>query len=911
MDKSSKTKSQLIEELAKLTRKIKRLEREITKQKLSSTESSASSPENLEKSFLEKEKNYRTLIESSLDAIFVLQDDKFVLVNPAWEQLFGYKLEELNSNNFNFMDIIAPSDKEKIKNRLTARKLNLPLRPRYELKGKTKDGRIIDLEVNVSEIFWNGKKAIQGIYRDITERKKIEEALRREAFIFDNLYDAIILTDLDGKILNWNSAATKLYGYTKEEVLNSPVEFLNENKGNIIISERIIDVVKKEGKWTGEINFIRKDGTKGTSETIVFPFIDAQGEKVALVGVNRDITERKKSEAALLESEDKFRKIAEKSLVGIYLIQKEIFKYVNPRLAEIFGYSVDELVDKKGPGDLTHPEDVNTVNNNITKRIAGEQVSIYYEFRGYTKEKKTIYVEVYGSRTTYLGKPAVVGTLLDITERKQHERALQDSKMKFEDLAELLPQTVFEIDLQGKIIFANKSGFNIFKYTRADFEKGISIFQILIPGEHKRAVENLQRALRREKIEEKEYIALKKDGTTFPALVFTSPIFRDNVPIGWRGLLIDITDRKKTEDELRKLSWAVEQSPNSIMITNIFGDLEYVNPRFTEVTGFKAAEVIGRNPRFLKTGYTSPDNYKNLWELISNGKKWRGEFQNKKKNGEFYWESASISPILDSTGKIKHYLAIKEDITEKKIIEKELIKAKERAEESDKLKSEFLAQMSHEIRSPINVILSYNSFLRDEFEGKLESHYLSSFSSIDSAGKRLLRTIDLILNMAALQSGYIDFQLGQLDLSSNINSLIKEFDYSAKLKNINLSFNNITPSAKVIADEYLVSEIFQNLIGNAIKYTNEGEVEVKIYENHGEKICVDVRDSGIGISEDYLPKLFLPFSQEEMGYSRKYEGNGLGLALVKKYIELIGAEINVKSKKGTGSIFTVIFNRSS
>ena len=615
----------------------------------------------------------------------------------------------------------------------------------------------------------------------------------------------------------------------------------------------------------------------------------------------------KKDNEALLESEDKFRKITEKSLVGVYLIQDGIFKYVNPRLAEIFGFTQEELIDKMGPQHVTPPDSFNIVNKNISKRIAGEAESMQYEFQGLTKDKKIIDVEVYGSRVTYLGKPAVIGTLLDITERKQYEKVLQDSKMKFEDLAEMLPQTVFELDLKGKITFANKSGFHIFKYSKEDFEKGISVFQILIPSEHKKAMENLQRVLRQEKIEEKEYIALKKDGKTFPALVFTSPIFKDNIPIGWRGILIDITDRKRIEDELRKLSRAVEQSPSSIMITNIFGDLEYVNPRFTELTGYEAKDVIGRNPRFLKSGFTSHEEYKNLWELISNGKKWYGEFQNKKKNGDVFWESASISPILDANGKISHFLAIKEDITEKKKIEKELIKAKEKAEESDKLKSEFLAQMSHEIRSPINVILSYNSFLRDELDGKLESYLESSFSSIDSAGKRLLRTIDLILNMAALQSGYIEFQLGPVNLLENINSLIKEFEFSAKMKNLNLFFVNKIQKPEVIADEYLVSEIFQNLIGNAIKYTNEGDVTIELYHDENNKICVDVRDSGIGISEEYLPKLFLPFSQEETGYSRKFEGNGLGLALVKKYVELINSEIKVKSEKGAGSVFTIVF----
>jgi len=164
--------------------------------------------------------------------------------------------------------------------------------------------------------------------------------------------------------------------------------------------------------------------------------------------------------------------------------------------------------------------------------------------------------------------------------------------------------------------------------------------------------------------------------------------------------------------------------------------------------------------------------------------------------------------------------------------------------------------------------------------------------------------------MAAVQSGYTDIQFSPINLSEVIKGLIKEFEYSAKSKNINLFYSANTSRTKILGDDYILGEIFQNLIGNAIKYTLKGSVEVRIYEsNH--KLCVDVMDSGIGISEEYLPKLFLPFTQEETGYSRKYEGNGLGLALVKKYVDLIDAEIKVQSKKTSGSIFTVSFNQTT
>jgi hypothetical protein len=902
------SKSELAEELERLKKKIKRLEHSGLKKKEAKKKIKGNNPEKSEKLLIENEQNYRSLIESSLDAIYVLQNDKLVLVNPAWEKLFGYSAAEVLSGTFDPATVIALPYLEIYEKKKLASKLNLLFNQRFDLQGLTKEGKKIDLEAIVTQIVWDGKKAIQGIYRDITARKKIEEALRREAFIFDNLYDAVILADLKGTIMNWNSAATRMFGYTKDEILNKNIELLSKSED--ISIDRILNSVEKEGKWKGEITFEKKEGTVGISETFIFPFLDAHGDKIALVSVNKDITIRKRSEEALKESEEKFRKVAENSLVGMYIIQDEKYKYVNARFAEITGYKIEELLDKIGPLQISASESIQIVEENIRKRISGEIDTIHYEFKINSNNRGIIDVEAYGSRIMYRGRTAIAGTLLEITERKQYEKSLQESQIKYRELADLLPQTVFEIDLNGKFLFVNQASFATFRYTTEDFEKELNIFDLLISSERPRAINYIEMSLKAKKVEETEFIALRKDGTTFPALIFSTIVLHNNEPTGLRGILIDITDRKRIESELRKLSRAVEQSPNSIMITNIFGDLEYVNPRFTELTGYTFEEVIGKNPRFLKSGETNDIEYRKLWNTLTNNDTWRGEFHNKKKNGELYWESVSISPIVDSQGRITHFLAIKEDITDKKNIEKELIKAKERAEESDRLKSEFLAQMSHEIRSPINIILSYNSFIKEELEGNLDNYLESSFNSIDSAGKRLLRTLNLILNMAAVQNGYIDIQFSPINLSDVIKGLIKEFEYSAKSKNLNLFYSECTSNTKILADDYIVGEIFQNLIGNAIKYTVAGNVEVKIYKLN-EKLSIDVIDSGIGISEEYISKLFLPFTQEETGYSRKYEGNGLGLALVKKYVELIDAEIMVQSKKGSGSIFTVIFNQTA
>ncbi|MEI7810898.1 MAG: PAS domain S-box protein [Ignavibacteria bacterium] len=370
--------------------------------------------------------------------------------------------------------------------------------------------------------------------------------------------------------------------------------------------------------------------------------------------------------------------------------------------------------------------------------------------------------------------------------------------------------------------------------------------------------------------------------------------------------MIDITDRKKTELALLKFSYAVEQSPASVIITDTNGNIEYINPKFTRTSGYIIDEVIGKNPRIFRSGVTSVNEYANLWQTILNGGEWRGEFCNKKKNGEMYWESASISPIKNEKGEIIHFVAIKEDITELKEFEKQLEIAKEKAETSDRLKSEFLAQMSHEIRTPINTILSFSGLIKDELKYEADEDMKICFANINSAGDRIIRTIDLILNMSEIQAGSYEANPRTIDLFSDIiEKVYSSFAHVAKNKNLSFLLNRQTPETIIIADEYSVYQIFSNLIDNALKFTHKGSVIITIYQNR--RLIVEVTDTGIGIDGEFIPSLFTPFSQEEQGYTRRFEGNGLGLAIIKKYCEMNNIEIEVRTVKNEGTTFRIIF----
>ena len=249
------------------------------------------------------------------------------------------------------------------------------------------------------------------------------------------------------------------------------------------------------------------------------------------------------------------------------------------------------------------------------------------------------------------------------------------------------------------------------------------------------------------------------------------------------------------------------------------------------------------------------------------------------------------------------------DITEQKNIERDLKKALEKAKESERLKSEFLKQISHEVRTPLNSIIGYSSLLKEELDKNYNSDLYVLTLGIENSGKRLFRTIDKILNMAQLHTGRYEKYFENINLFELLKKLHKENISFAEEKNLSFNLYNKTGEREVFVygDSYSINLIFINIIENALKYTHKGNVDIVLYKEDNDLICVKVIDSGIGIKREYQQKIFTPFTQEETGYSRSYDGTGLGLALSKRFAEINNMDIKIESEKSQGTTFTVIF----
>ena len=398
------------------------------------------------------------------------------------------------------------------------------------------------------------------------------------------------------------------------------------------------------------------------------------GSVADFMSLSMEENQRKLAERELIESERKYRLVVDNAREAIFIIQDKRMKFPNPAVVDLLGYTPEEVVSKDF-SEFLAPEDYNFVMNNHKNRLEGKDCINAYSFRIITKEGLKIWVQINIVDIEWDGKPAVLNFMRDITEQKLAAKALRESEEKFKAISESAHDAIIMMDNIGNVTYWNKAAEDIFNMPSKEVI-GKHLHSLIAPKKYyekyRKAFSVFQETGKGATIGKLvELTAVRKNGNEFPVeLAISSVKLKDK----WNAICIlrDITERKNAEEELQKLSQAVQQSSSSIIITDPKGNIEFVNPKFIEVSGYSFMEVIGKTPQILKSGEQSKEFYNNLWQKISRGQEWHGEFCNRKKNGEKYWESASISPIVDKKGKITHFIGIKEDITERKQIEADL-----------------------------------------------------------------------------------------------------------------------------------------------------------------------------------------------------------------------------------------------
>lgn len=360
------------------------------------------------------------------------------------------------------------------------------------------------------------------------------------------------------------------------------------------------------------------------------------------------------------------------------------------------------------------------------------------------------------------------------------------------------------------------------------------------------------------------------------------------------------TDYLEAEKKLHLLFHAIEQSPATVMVTDIDGTIEYTNPKTLRTTGYSSNELIGHNVNIIQACTQREAFFKELWDTINSGKSWRGELCNRKKDGGSYWEAASITPVKDATGTITNFIKVSEDITHLKRLEEELENAKKVAESANEAKSHFLTNMSHELRTPLTAIMGFAGLLKRD--PALAESQLEALDIIEHSGEHLLMLVNDLLDIARIESDKLKLLSSNFNLHALLNDAAKTFRLRADSKGI-IFTHTISPDipTMVTGDETRIRQILINLLGNAIKFTQQGKVDLKVYLS-SQGICFQVSDTGPGISPEDLNKIFLSFHQAP-DHQDLTEGTGLGLAISKKLADLMGGTIRVNSTLGKGSDF--------
>jgi len=603
----------------------------------------------------------------------------FTYMNDTFANMLGWDSTELLGKNFNtILSDHQLSRSIEIKH-LIDTKGGFAAEEIYHTR---KDGTVIPTLMSVKIIFDenNVPQYISGTFIDITKKKKDEEELRKLSQAVEQSPVSIVITNIDGEIEYANPKSCETTGYTLEELMGKNPSVLQSGETPKDEYSALWNTIGTGNEWHGTFHNKKKTGELYWESSTIAPVLDSEGKITNYVAIKEDITERKKADEEII----KFRTIADKANYGTAITTTEgVFIYVNDAFAQMHGLIAKELIGKN----------ISIFHNEEQLQQVGNLIGDLFT-KGEFIAKEVWHVRTDGSVFPTLMNGTLIlnekkeplfftANAIDITAIKESEDALKRNESNLNFAQEIANMGSWELNLVNNKLTGSR---NYYKMLGIDFEEEkedlYEYFQSIVHPDDVILINRIFEdciAYRKTVVINMRMILPGKQVVLYQNNIV--PIFEGNDLIALRGVNIDITEKKQKDDIINKLSLAVTQSPVSVVITSLEGNIEFVNPAFEVITGYKALEVIGKNTRILKSGENDEKMYADLWLTISKGKVWESEWVNLKKNGELYWEHISISPIQDETGKTISYLAIKQDISERKQSEKYILEINETLEQ--------------------------------------------------------------------------------------------------------------------------------------------------------------------------------------------------------------------------------------
>ncbi|AKB61830.1 PAS domain-containing sensor histidine kinase [Methanosarcina mazei] len=788
-----------------------------------------------------------------------------------------------------------------------------------------------ELEIRLKKQTTELKKFGKGISAEISESTQPEEDFLKSEekirILAENSPDVIVRFYRQNRHLYFKKAAADIYSHSQEEIKGNTHNELGSDPEKAKFWKEHNEKVFSTGKTeTMEFNCILPQRKKYYFNTlIVLEFVN--GEVVSVLTISHDVTDIKKAESTLKETLDNPEELIKKrtaELERAYRSLQESEKclaeaqkiahlgswnwnivsnelYWSDEIYRIFGLSPQEFgATYDAFLSYVHPEDRDCVNNAVKGALEGKPYSIDHRIILKGGEERIVHEQ--GEVIFENGNvPArMAGIVQDITERKKIEKALEMANAYNRSLIEVSLDPLVTIGPDGKITDVNKATEIVTGYFRSELI-GTDFSDYFTEPE--KAKEGYQYVFQKGLVRDYPLEIRHKYGHITPVL-YNASIYRDENGrvTGVFAAARDITELKKAEEKIKALAKAIESSNDAIITGTLDGTITSWNKGAEQIYGYLTEELMGKNVSILE-----PDNLKGeikqLFDKIKQGKNVkRYETLRLKKDGIAVNVSVTLSPIFDVSGNPVAFSGIARDITEKKITEN-LLHEKQMAEFANRTKSEFLANMSHELRTPLNSIIGFSDMLYEQAYGELNQKQLRAISNISNSGKHLLNLINGILDLSKIEANKMELDYKEFELASSLDLIRNILSPIADKKNIEIETGVDNSISKIWADEDRFIRIMFNLVDNAIKFSFENSL-VKIgARKKGELVEITVEDTGIGIKTEDQNKLFKPFSQVNSFSSKKFQGTGLGLSLVKQIVNLHGGYVWFKSEQGKGSTF--------
>jgi PAS domain S-box-containing protein len=770
---------------------------------------------------------------------------------------------------------------------------------------------------------------------------------RARAQAFENVFDAVVVTDLAGIIVDWNAGSERLYGYPREEALGQPVSILHVPEDSEHLAAEVLDSVGREGRWQGEIRMLHRDGNVGWIESMVVPLTDDSGEPLGALGINRDISSRRRWEEELRAAEARFRSLVENSLVGIYIVLGDRLVYANPRLAEMFGYSQEDMLGKVRIFDMVVEEDREMVRSNVARRLAGEQLEEAYTFRAHRKDGTVIDVEVHGGRIELDGEHAVIGMARDVTDERRAVEDLRASEERLRLVARAVDDVIWEWNIDTGELVWGESAPRALRY--APEAMGSSIewwYERIHPRERAQVITGLHTLLEgTEEAWSDEYRFMRGDGS-YATMLDRGFVQRDGqgAPLRAIGSMMDITQRRREEDAQRLLARASSILDSSLEAeATLPGLARLLAPGFADLCRIDLFEEDGA-ARCVASAHVTPGMERAVSEgaplatddaghpspLARSVRAGDSTLIHEEEDGvparigeagpaHDFWKRLEVRSLLVMPLIAQEHvmgalvlgmarsgrrfgpaeMLLVENLARRTTAALENARLFAMAQRAIRAREEILNVVSHDLRNPLSTVQMSADLLADGAQERREDHR-KWLETITNAVGQMNWMIEDLLDAARIDQGAFSVDPSNHDVAALLAKVEQSFGPLASEKEIRLECIAPKDLPGVWLDALQIQRVLSNLIGNALKFTPKGGAIRVEAAQEGSAVRFSVSDTGPGIPQEELAHVFDRYWQARQGDRR---GVGLGLAIAEGIVTAHGGRIWAESGEDEGAAF--------